>query len=724
MNKGNNLTNETTSLPFDFQWNKRYTYLITIAISLLLTLSFAILLRLYGYQMYPFFIIIYIWIAVYIALIGGYMKVISNSGSIGLREFSSKRHLAILLGLGAITRLSFLGSNPLINIDALYYLDFFRLMSLGNIPYTDFYFPYPPVFAYMILGVSYTASTIDSFRILASVFDLGIITVLWKMNTSRKSTNYVHAIPFAYALLPMSIIESGLNGHFESIANLFLLLSIYLVLIDRTTSSGAFLGLSIATKVYAVFLLPLLLILIPEIRGKIYYLATVVCVTIATFIPFYIATWLKSVFGLPQNQYSVDSVLGFTDSLLGYLLRLDAAHQITVAFVAGLILSVFCFFILWIKKPEILRTPLAYDFVTIFIGILLLVLAFISAIFPYTTLASEFYWKYPADISIVRGITTMFAALIIMRASWQRWRGASNRYVSSTQFVLNVAILLLILASISRDVFTGWYLLWSLPPLFLIRDKRMLFICLVGLLLLYPSYIHDDFAELGFDEPKIWNEDFSSMSDWTVSLNTSNGDNLDSELTTIVGTDGDIGVFSIDASGVGNASAMENIEVVWSRNVSITVSQLTEFVIIATSYWNPTFGKLADVAIEFESITPLGNVSHGTILPTEFSLRNHTFHNWRYSFVEYTSGEFSLEITRLQIVVKPHQPEIITIFIDAMYTVESPFISTNSILLIALLAVPNFISLLLLNNSLPKELEFEEYDVKSSWKEQEDSGLE
>ena len=103
-------------------------------------------------------------------------------------------------------------------------------MLRGGLPYRDFYFPYPPVFVYVISAIGFLNGGVDAFRIFAVLCDVGILICVWKTMQNRFDNQNIRIVLLAYALLPMSVIESGWIGHFEPLTNLFMLVSIYFFL--------------------------------------------------------------------------------------------------------------------------------------------------------------------------------------------------------------------------------------------------------------------------------------------------------------------------------------------------------------------------------------------------------------------------------------------------------------------------------------------------------------
>ncbi len=311
---------------------KRERMLLLLAV--ILNLVPPLLLRFVGGSMYPFFIVVAIWSALYILTLAFALHLKRQRMESPLLDVSEKRSSIVLLIIAVAPRLAWVGSEVVISLDALWYIDFGKFMSWGDMPYADFYFPYPPVFGYFIYAIMLLAPSIDSYRVLAILFDAAVVVILSEMARRGAIRDKMTVVPFAYAMLPFSIIESGFNGHFEPIANLLLLISIWCVLRQRPWLGGVFLGLSAATKVYTAFLLPLLLLVIAERRKKAEFITAAVLTGYLTFIPFSVPVWLRGDFLLPGTAMP-GLETGFFDALIGFIFGLEPLHLVTIALVAG-----------------------------------------------------------------------------------------------------------------------------------------------------------------------------------------------------------------------------------------------------------------------------------------------------------------------------------------------------------------------------------------------------
>ncbi|MHA2067663.1 MAG: glycosyltransferase 87 family protein, partial [Candidatus Thorarchaeota archaeon] len=577
--------------PFDL--TRKTVLLILVALNILPI----VVLRFVGREMYPFFIVVFLWIGAFTFLIGTLVVYITRFKV----KLPSRTFLVISVFLTILSRLLLIGLEAQISIDPLWYLDFGKFMMRGYWPYADFYFPYPPVFAYFIYAVSLLWPVVDSFRILSTMFDVLIVVALWMISKKHLDQFSEILIPLAYSLLPISVIESGLNGHFEPIANLFLLLAIWCLFEKRGWLGGIFLGLSAATKVYAFLLLPIFPLFLPTSRKKLELIIGAGVSGFLTFIPLAVPVWIRGDFIFPGTAVpGGTSSGGFVESVFGFTLVMEPIRLLTLSLVgitAATIIGVFLFRRRH-RRPS--TRPFTYDLLALGTGILITALALIAAVYPFTQAAFTVYWRYPADIGVVRGALSIVTATIIMITAFRRWRFAPDRSVGTTQKILMTSVGLLLLLSLSRHVFYGWYLLWAIPPLLLMRDRRLMLTILVCFLMLYPSYTHDNFANLGYSEEKTWRDDFTDVGDWSMTINLTDSGIDPTQISARVQSIHGIGAFSINARQVENPAALSNVSVTWSRNVTIPVTSQTEFGSLVSASYDPTFGRLALFGLYFE----------------------------------------------------------------------------------------------------------------------------
>jgi hypothetical protein len=665
----------------------------------------AFLLRIVGGIMYPFFIVVFLWSALYIFTITIALKIEGMSTAHFVFNGSSNLSLLVLVLLSVIPRLAWIGSEVLISLDAVWYIDFGKFMSWGDMPYADFYFPYPPVFGYFIYAIMLIAPAVDSYRILAVISDVAIVVALWQMVRSNVIKDRFRIAPLIYAILPFAIIESGFNGHFEPLANIFILLSLWCVMTEHTKLSGAFLGLSAATKVYAAFLIPIYLLMISENRRKLELIMIAGITGYLTFIPFSIPVWLRGDLLLPGTAMPGLST-GFFDALFGFIFNLAPLHLLTIAAigVGALILIVFITFRSLGERGSRFESPFLYDILTLCLGVVFGVMTFLVWVYPLLPPGPGVFWRYPFDVALARGLSTATGTLFLVWMAWRRWRDKTPRRITNRQLALVASIVLMLLVAMSKQVFYGWYLLWVLTPLFLIRDRRFVYLALACMLLIYPSYTHDNFLTLGYEEDTTWSDQFSDVDDWMASVDLSNTNlSLDDVEVGAQSVDG-IGAFSVDSNAITNESARFEISVTWSKDVNIPVTPQTEFVIRESAEWDPTFERYCDVELYFVGINATGQVvSWPIIAEWQHTPSNITFWLWRFTFSGQGIQIHPTELTQLRIVLDNIRRPQCTFLVDFMYTTEVALLSPGSIVLVALLAIPNIIAVLVLERNLPRE---------------------
>ncbi|MGV9169909.1 MAG: glycosyltransferase family 87 protein [Promethearchaeia archaeon] len=681
----------TTGANGDEEIPFRYMFPIIILVHFLSI----ILLRFVGNSMYPFFIVVYFLIASYIVFL------VVIVAKFGVERFHTKlgltshQYIVLILVLTASFRLAFLGSEVSVSLDPLWYLDFGKFMMQGNMPYADFYFPYPPVFAYFIYPIALLCPSVDAFRLLAIIFDVLIVGVLWMISTRRPRRSPLELAPLAYALFPLSIIESGVNGHFEPISNLFLLLAIILILDAREKEAGAMLGLSIATKIYAAFLLPLLLPLLKDWRKRLTFVFSTAIVGFLTFVPFTIPVWLRGDMIFPGTSLPGSPHSGFLGGLFDAI-PTSNVFDLGLTILVGIgILAVSFLIVTYVSKRINVREAFGYDISTLLLGVIFLVMALIAGIYPFTLASQMVFWRYPADIGIVRGILTTLGAVLLIRTAWRRWRNEPNRQVSTEQVIFLISTVVLVLVTLFTDVFYGWYLLWCIPPLILLRDRKVVLATAVCLLFIYPSYTHDNFASLGFQENRIWYDEFDSTTSWNPALVT-HGNIPDEDLGIFSYSRDGIGQFVVNASAVENQSKLNKTWAMWEHDVFVYVEPRDEFVTRISVNWDPTFQRYADVAINFTGYDSEGQPINGTLLPRGYSPTNLTSVLWRRSLFRVRNVTFPLRIDRIRLIVYPLMARCIEVSIDTMYLTEYQRIHAQSFFLIPLLLGPNMMAVYLL----------------------------
>ncbi len=615
--------------------------------------------------MYPFFILIYVWIAVYavfLSLILRRNRIVENPL---IRRGVS---LALLVILTILVRLVFIGQTELISLDSVWYLDFGKFIQMDMMPYTDFYFPYPPVFAYFIIVISNLAPSVDSFRVLAALLDGAVLIVLWKIADRHTGPKWASFVALAYSLLPISIIESGWNGHFEPLANLFMLLSLWFIFDGRHRLSGLMLGLAVATKMYPLLLAPIFFFYIKSWRKRVEFAVVGTATTALTFLPFILPVWMRGDTVPPNGATPSSGSVDLFSSLLGFLI----SPQYPTLVVSIIVFAFVGLGIIMIVRQLVQDNPQSnhrvYQWAVLFAGAVLVVMGLGAALYPLSPLSRLVYWRYPPDIGVVRGASAVFIGSLIMMMGYRGLRNEITITVSTNSLVLLGSGAVLLIMTLSRGVFYGWYLLWSLPMFFLLRNKKLAILTLLCLLLIYPSYTHDNFASLGFEENRLWQDEFTSMDGWVPYVNVS-GTGLQPNLVEAgVSSNGGLGEFWFNTSDVSNASQLENVTISYTKSVQIDFSLDIEFVTRMTSSWDPTFGRYADISLIYEGHDEYGHRINGTIIPMTSLMTNLTFVLWRYSFSIAEVPVDAGTIDNLTLIVYPVQAGYAFYGVDFFYT--------------------------------------------------------
>ncbi len=639
----------------------------------------AIAMRIVGSSMYPFFILIYIWIAAYAVFLS---LILRRNRIVGEPLVRKGVSLALLVGLTVLIRLVFIGQTELISLDSVWYLDFGRFIQMGMMPYTDFYFPYPPVFAYFIVVIFNLAPSIDSFRVLAALLDGAVLIVLWKLADRRAGPMWASFVALAYSLLPISIIESGWNGHFEPLANLFMLLSLWFIFDGRHRLSGLMLGLAVATKVYPLLLAPIFFFYIKSWRKRIEFAVVGTATTALTFLPFILPVWMRGGTVPPNGATPSSGSVDIFASLLGFL----TSPQYPTLVVSLIVFALVCLGLIMIVRQLVPDNPQSnyrvYQWAVLFAGTVLVVMGLAAALYPLSPLSRLVYWRYPPDIGIVRGASAVFIGFLVAMMGYRGLRTKTTITISTNSLVLLGSGALLLIMTLSRGVFYGWYLLWPLPLFFLLRDKRLAILTLLCLLLIYPSYTHDNFASLGFEEDRLWQDEFTSMDGWVPYVNMS-GTGLEPNLVEAgVRSNGDLGEFWFNTSAVSNASQLENVIISYTKSVQIGFNLDIEFVTRMTSSWNPTFGRYADISLTYEGHDEYGHHTNGTIIPMTSLMTNLTFVLWRYAFSIAEVPVDAGTIDNLTLIVYPMRSGYAFYGVDFFYTTHYGLLNPSFFLFI------------------------------------------
>ncbi|AUY47861.1 glycosyltransferase 87 family protein [Streptomyces sp. CB01881] len=142
-----------------------------------------------------------------------------------------------------------------------YMADHGGFSALSNADFSDYNVPY----LYLMAALTYLpVSALAGIKWISILFDLALASYTFRIVSLRWPDRTWHAFNAALVvlLLPTVVTNSGWWGQADAIFTTFLVGGVYHVLRDRPWWACAFFGIALAFKLQAVFLFPLLLVLV------------------------------------------------------------------------------------------------------------------------------------------------------------------------------------------------------------------------------------------------------------------------------------------------------------------------------------------------------------------------------------------------------------------------------------------------------------------------------
>ncbi|MFW9871347.1 MAG: glycosyltransferase family 87 protein [Candidatus Thorarchaeota archaeon] len=638
-----------------------------IILSAVANLLIALTLSVFGSQMYPFFFLVYLWIAFYVLFI---TTLIRREKTVEKPLIRKGSHLVGAAVLAIVIRLIFIGMTHHISLDALWYIDFGKLMHNGVVPYTGFYFPYPPVFAYFIYVITSIFQGAEGFRLFAIMMDVAVLIVLWKLVHQEFGPMWASTAAIAYAFLPISVIESGWNGHFEPLANLLLLLALWFLLQRKYVISGVFIGLAAATKIYPLVVFPILFTYIKDSKNRLWFTISAILSALLTFVPFPLLAWTTNLNGTSSGSQS-NGALGLFESLFGFLLTLPFPSDIIAIGVSFALVLGVLYLMRQVNRDNPTIKARLYQQISLALGVILVGIGFTAGSYHLLPFSREVYWRYPVDVSIVRSIMTICLGLLILFNAKRDWITGLRRNVSQKSLLALIGATALLLIAMVRNFFYGWYLLWSIPFFLLLRDRRLALTIILGLLLVYPNYTYDNFASLGFEETRQWQDEFQTVEGWSTHIGIQ-GNNVNiNQVKSHVNSDGMNGLFWFDTRNITDNSYLSNVTISFTKVVDFRFNETTEFASRIRASWDPPLGRNADLSLTFEGVDANDESIKGSIIPRTSVFTNLTYVLWRYAFSNLDSTTKDGTITILNLTIFPVE------IVQSYYTVDF-FYTTNN----------------------------------------------
>jgi len=178
---------------------------------------------------------------------------------------------------------------------------------------------YPPVaqyifyLSYELFGEGFLG--VKVFLLIAEILSIFILFPLLK--TLKRAPKFL----LLYALCPLPIMMFMVDGHIDGIGFPFLLLTLYLFISNKRLNSYTLYGLSIASKIITIIVLPYLLA--AEKRKKI---ILVVTIPIAVFLASYLPYFSKQVFPF-ESLITFTSHWMFNGSVFNILYNITDNNQ-------------------------------------------------------------------------------------------------------------------------------------------------------------------------------------------------------------------------------------------------------------------------------------------------------------------------------------------------------------------------------------------------------------
>jgi len=414
------------------------------------------------------------------------------------RERSATRsELVLFFGCGLGLRLMFLRLPPVLSTDVLQYAIYEQFLRDGAFPYTGFFLPYPPLFAYILKTFTVLSVSSDAFRVLMIGFDVLDGFLLMHALRVQGHTKAGAIAAMGYLLLPPAIIESGWNGHFDPMVNALALLVIILAARQKPGAAGVANGLAICLKLYPAIYLVAGVFLLRSVGVKIKFVLFTALTVMLTIMPLiYLAGYasfidmIRDLGAIPiGTTQSTPNYIGSISQYLAYY-STRSVQDLQLLSLSVVLIAFTCVFVL--KKPgrrNLVACLLSWWLATLTGLFTYLKLTYVSKAFPVL----NYWFTFPTLDYVIGLVLAVAALLIVMNSRYICREHATNRLVF---LVLSMGTAVIVL---NLSVMQGWYVFWFTPLVFLLTPKRYLLPLLLISLTIYVSpFTSSDFRTLGF----------------------------------------------------------------------------------------------------------------------------------------------------------------------------------------------------------------------------------
>lgn len=156
--------------------------------------------------------------------------------------------------------------------------------GLGNGEFSN----YPPIYLYLLYLITLTHSWLDSFialKLLPTAFDFISAFAIYKIARIKYDSDKSFLLASVFFLLPTVMLNSSSWGQIDGMYGAFLLLCLYLLLVDRPFWALIAFGVGFSFKAQSIFILPFLGIMFLRGRIRWYHFLTVPIIYIVLALP-------------------------------------------------------------------------------------------------------------------------------------------------------------------------------------------------------------------------------------------------------------------------------------------------------------------------------------------------------------------------------------------------------------------------------------------------------
>jgi len=414
-------------------------------------------------------------------------------------------YLAFIFGL--LARLVFITKTPLLSFDVNVYSQFASRMVNGELPYQDFYFPYPLLVAVLFAAIYSVFSSPFAFKIVFSAIDIANALLIPRVITNNPEKDYGFIASAVYMLIPITIIEAAWNGHFEAVMVLFMLLSLYYFFRDQDWKSLLFAGIGALIKYVPIGIVAGIFRRAKEARHRF---LVVLFAGIALGIGYFSMVFIGSSVSVLVGGGS-STTPAFFDYSFPAFFRIVTGFSGTIGQI-GLILAG-GILLVGILLEQRGHSPVVSKIVKYSIFIILVIIGIGMTLYPWTQFYSQGYWRRLPEICFAQGVSILLICAVFI-AKWDK--------LSFTEDIHLIMFVLLILM-FYQPVFYAWYVLFLLPVVILLRTDEtrvLLVVCLV----LFPTVAVGIFSPPASDNTWVSESDISEtkLNDAIIRFSTEN----------------------------------------------------------------------------------------------------------------------------------------------------------------------------------------------------------